>query len=55
MNNIYDSKHIAYYILNFIKDLNNCYCKIIAVLGNRTLLEYFYKHFNLNIKFTTEI
>ena len=42
-------------LLNFIKVLNNCNCKIIAVLWNHTLLEYFYKHFDLNIKFTTEI
>ena len=55
INNIYNTKHIADYILNFIKDLNSCNCKIIAVLGNHTLLEYFYKHFDLGIKFTTEI
>ena len=55
LNNVYDSKHIADYMLNFIIDLNNCNCKTIAVLGNHTLLEYFYKHFDLNIKFTTEI
>ena len=55
LNNVCDSKHIAYYILNFIKDLNNCDCKIISVLGNHTLLEYFYNQFDLNIKFTTEI
>ena len=42
MNNIYDSKHIADYILNFIKDLNNYNGKIIAVLGNHELLKYFY-------------
>ena len=53
LNNIYDSTHISEYILNFIKDLNNC--KIIAVLGNRELLKYFYKHFDLNIKFLTMI
>ena len=33
LNNVYNTKHIADYILNFIKDLNNCNCKIIAVLG----------------------
>ena len=55
LNNIYASTHRADYILNFIKDFNNCNCKIIAVLGNHTLLEYFYKRFHLNIKFTTEI
>ena len=55
LNNVYNTKHIADYILNFIKDLNNCNCKIIAVLGIRTLLEYLYKYFDLNIKFTTEI
>ena len=54
-NNIYDSTHKSDYILNFIKDLNNCNCKIMSVLGNHTLLEYFCKHFDLNIKFTTEI
>ena len=47
-------KHIAGYILNFIKDLNKCNCKIISVLGTHTLLEYLYNHFDLNIKFTTE-
>ena len=31
LNNIYDSTHRSDYILNFIKDFNNCYCKIIAV------------------------
>ena len=34
LNNVYNTKPIADYILNFIKDLNNCNCKIISVLGN---------------------
>ena len=55
LNNIYDSSHRVDYILNFIKDLNTYNCKIIAVFGNHELLKYFYKHFCLNIKFTTEI
>ena len=55
LNNIYDSTHRADYILNFIKDFNNCNCKIIAVLGNHVLLKVFYEHYCLNIKFTTEI
>ena len=45
LNNIYDSKHRADYILNFIKDFNNWNCKILAVLGNHKLLKYFYEHF----------
>jgi len=55
LNNIYDSTHRSDYILNFIKDFNNCNCKIIAVLGNHVLLKVFYEHYCLNIKFTTEI
>ena len=55
LNNVYNTKHIADYILHFIKDLNKCNCKIISVLGNHTLLEYFYNYFDLNIKFTTGI
>ena len=55
LNNVYDSTHRSDYILNFIKDFNNCNCKIIAVLGNHILLKYFYKHFDLNIKFITII
>ena len=27
LNNVYNTKHIADYTLNFIKDLNNCNCK----------------------------
>ena len=41
LNNIYDSTH---YILNFIKDFNNCNCKIVAVLGNHVSLKVFYEH-----------
>ena len=55
LNNIYDSTHRADYILNFIKDFNNCNSKIIAVLGNHELLKVFYEHYCLNIKFATEI
>ena len=44
LNNIYDSTHRSDYILSFIKDFNNCNCKIIAVLGNHTLMKYFYNH-----------
>ena len=55
LNNIYESTYRADYILNFMKDFSKCNCKIIAVLGNHELLKYFYEHFCLNIKFTTEI
>ena len=55
LNNIYETTHRSEYRLNFIKDLNIYKCKIIAVLGNHTLLKYFYKHFDLNIKFITII
>ena len=41
LNIVYNTKHIADYILNFIKDLNNCNCKIIAVSGNNELLKVF--------------
>ena len=54
-SNTYYSTYNPNYILNFIKDLNNCNCKIIAVLGNHELLKYFYEHCCLNIKFTTTI
>ena len=41
LNNIYDSTRRADNILNFIKNFNNCKCKIIAVLGNHELLKVF--------------
>ena len=50
LNNIYDSIHKSDYTLNFLKDLNNCYCK-----KNHELLKVFYNQYYLNIKFTTEI
>ena len=55
LNNIYNSTYRPDYILNFIKDFNNYNCKIIAVLGNHMLLKYFYKNFDLNVKFITII
>ena len=55
LNNIYDSTHTSDCILNFIQDFNNYNCKIIAVLGNHILLKYFYKNFDLNVKFLTII
>ena len=55
LSNTYYSSYNPNYILNFIKDLNTYNCKIIAVLGNHELLNYFYEHLCLNIKFTTTI
>jgi len=55
LNNVYDTVHKAEYILKLIKCINTFESKILSVLGNHILLNTFYEHFNLKIKFETEI